>query len=127
MTKKILIIDDDPDFVEATTIVLEANGYTVVSAQDGQQGYERLKTDMPDMVLLDVMMTYDSEGFDLARKLKDDTSTKNIPVIVITSISRVMDLPFGFESDEDWLPSKNILEKPIKPQLLLSMIGDALK
>jgi DNA-binding response OmpR family regulator len=127
VAKKILIIDDDPDFVEAMTIVLEANGYTVISATDGQQGYERANSDLPDLMLLDVMMTYDSEGFELARKLKNDTTTKQIPIIVITSISRAEDLPFGFESGDDWLPTKNILEKPVKPQELLSAIDDALK
>jgi CheY-like chemotaxis protein len=124
--KKILIIDDDPDFIEATSTLLEANGYEVMSAPDGDNGFKKAKSEKPDLMLLDVMMTYDSEGFDLAIKLRDEPQTKQIPVIMITGIRRAKTLPFGIEPDSDWLPVKNILEKPVKPELLLSTVAEAL-
>lgn len=123
MSKKLLIVDDDQDFLEATKIVLETNGFDVVWAVNGDRGYELAKSEKPDLMLLDVMMTYDSEGFDLARKLKNDTTTEKIPIIVITSISKAQ----RFEPNEDWLPAKKILEKPVKLPELLSAISDALK
>ncbi len=125
--KKILIIDDDPDFVAASRMLLETKGYIVVSAPDGETGFSMAKTEQPALLLLDVMMTYDSEGFDLAKKLKDDRSTNHIPVVMVTGIQRAKSLPFGFEPDDDWLPVKHILEKPVKPELLLSTVAGALK
>jgi len=127
MKSKILIIDDDAEFTEAVTSVLQSAGYDVISAPDGQKGFEKAKEEKPNLMLLDVMMTYDSEGFDLAKKFKDDKDTQKIPVIIITGIQRAKSLPFEIEPNDDWLPVKRILEKPVKPELLLSVIKDALK
>ena len=126
MPKTILIIDDDADFVEATSVLLEAKGYTVTSAPNGAEGHTMAASLKPDLMLLDVMMTYDSEGLDVATKLKQDPATHGIPVILITGIRRAMTLPFGLEADDDTLPVKAVLEKPVKPELLLSTIEKAL-
>jgi CheY-like chemotaxis protein len=92
----ILVVDDDADFQEAQVTLLQAKGYTVISAPDGEQGYQKAKSHKPDLMLLDVMMTHDSEGFDLARKLKEDPATRDIPVIMITGIRKAKKLPFSF-------------------------------
>lgn len=126
MNPKILVVDDDTEFVEATTMLLEAKGYTVVSAANGEQGYVLAKAEKPSAMLLDVMMTHDSEGFEVARKLKEDPATRNIPVVMITGIRKSKALPFSFEPDEDWLPVKAVLEKPVKPDLLLASVKEAL-
>lgn len=125
MKNKILVVDDDVDFVEATTILLEAKGYDVVSAGNGEDGYTMAKAEKPGAMLLDVMMAHDSEGFDVARKIKEDPATKNIPVIMITGIRKSKALPFAFEPDEDWLPVKVVLEKPVKPEDLLKTVREA--
>ncbi|MCM8769511.1 MAG: response regulator [Candidatus Omnitrophica bacterium] len=122
MAKKILIVDDDPDFVEATSNVLVAEKFDVVSATNGAEGFTKAKAEKPDLILLDVMMTHKTEGFDIARSLKTDQTTCQIPVIIITGIRKDMNLPFGFEPDEDWLPVKAVLEKPVKPDALLATI-----
>jgi two-component system alkaline phosphatase synthesis response regulator PhoP len=124
---KILVVDDDIDFLEAQKVLLQAKGYTVFGAPNGDEGYQKAKTEHPDLMLLDVMMTYDSEGFDLARKLKEDPATRQIPVIMITGIRKAKGLPFSFEPDEDWLPVKAVLEKPIKPDELLKTVEEGLK
>jgi len=124
MAKKILMIDDDPEFVDATTNLLEAKGYEVESASNGKDGFEKAKAVNPDMILLDVMMTTKSEGFDVARAMHKEESLKDTPVIIISGIRKEMNLPFGFEPDETWLPVKAMLEKPIMPDLLLSTIED---
>ncbi len=126
MANQVLMIDDDPEFVEATTNLLEAKGYEVVSAVNGKEGFEKAKAIHPDIILLDVMMTTESEGFDVAREMHKEESLKNTPVIIITGIRKEMNLPFGFEPDEEWLPVKAVLEKPIKPDLLLSTIEDSI-
>jgi CheY-like chemotaxis protein len=124
---KILMVDDDADFVEATSTLLRAKKYTVVSAPNGEEGYKKAKSEKPDLMLLDVMMTHDSEGFEIARRLKEDPATKTIPVIMITGIRKAKGLPFGFEPDADWLPVKAVLEKPVKPDELLKKIEEVLK
>jgi len=85
------------------------------------------KSESSDIILLDVMMTHKTEGFDIARNLKATPETKDIPVVMIIGIRKEMNLPFGFEPDEDWLPVKVLLEKPIKPELLLKAVEDNIK
>ena len=127
MAKKVLMIDDDPEFIEAITNVLDAKGYEVVSASNGKDGVEKAKAEKPDIILLDVMMTTESEGFDVAREMHKDDSAKNIPVIILTGIRKAMSLPFGFEPAETWLPVKQVLEKPVKPEVLLKAIKENIR
>ena len=123
---KILMIDDDPEFVDATMNLLDAKGYDVISAPNGKEGVEMAKKHKPDLILLDVMMTTKSEGFDVAREMHKDESLKNTPVILVTGVRKDMNLPFGFEPDETWLPVKEVLEKPVKPETLLKAVAKAL-
>lgn len=124
MSNKVLIIDDDSDFVEAISTLLEAKGYVVITAPEGKTGFSTAKKQLPGLIILDVMMATKSEGFDVAKQLKDDEKTKNIPVVMITGIKRDMNLPFGFEPDENWLPVKAVLEKPVKPDVLLRTVEE---
>jgi len=124
MPGKVLIVDDDPEIVEAMTNLLDAKGYSVVSATNGKEGLEAAKKEKPGIILLDVMMTTKSEGFDVARGLNKDESLRNIPVVIVTGVRREMNLPFGFEPDPDWLPVKAVLEKPVKPDQLLKVVED---
>lgn len=123
---KILIIDDDAELIDSVKMILDENGYAVISAQNGLKGMEKAKKDHPDLIILDVMMTNDSEGFEVARKLKEESSTSKIPVILLTGIKKAKGLPFSFEPDEDWLPVKAVLEKPVKPEILLKSIKSAI-
>jgi len=127
MAKKILIVDDDSDFREAMSDLLDAKGYTVLSASDGKSGFDVAKKENPDLILLDVMMSSKTEGFDIAKSLQSDSSTKNTPVIIITGIRKDMNLSFGFEPDSDWLPVKAVLEKPVKPEVLLKSVEENIK
>ncbi len=127
MAKKVLVIDDDNDFVESIVNLLEARGYAVASASNGKEGVEKAKADKPDLILLDVMMTTKDEGFNVARQLHEIENLKGTPVIMVTGVRKEMNLPFGFEPDETWLPVKEILEKPVKPETLLNAVSNALK
>jgi len=127
MAKKVLMIDDDPEFIDAITNILDAKGYDVVSANDGKDGVAKAKKELPDIILLDVMMTTKSEGFDVARELSKDANLKGTPVVMLTGVRKEMNLPFGFEPDADWLPVKAFLEKPVKPETLLKTIEDNIK
>lgn len=127
MSNKVLIVDDDPEFVEAISNLLEAKGYDVLSASNGKDGVAKAKEMIPDIILLDVMMTTKSEGFDTARKLHEDANLREVPVVMISGVRKEMNLPFGFEPDEDWLPVKAFLEKPVKPDVLLKTIEENIR
>ena len=126
--KKILIIDDDPDIIESLKVVLEANGYDVISALEPQEGISLAKQEMPALIFLDVMMTSMDSGFDAARTIKGDPKTKDIPVVVMTALKQQTGFDFQKEAgDEDWLPADDYLEKPIKPQQILAEVKKFLK
>ena len=127
MAKKVLMIDDDPEFVDAITNLLDAKGYEVHTASNGQEGIAKAKAENPDLILLDVMMTTKNEGFNVARELHEDDKLKMTPIIIMTGIRREMNLPFGFEPDEAWLPVKKVLEKPVKPEVLLSAVTENIR
>jgi CheY-like chemotaxis protein len=127
MAKKVLMIDDDPEFVEAISNLLDAKGYDVHTASNGKEGVEKAKTENPDIILLDVMMTTKNEGFNVAQELHGHETLKDTPIIIMTGIRREMNLPFGFEPDETWLPVKRVLEKPVKPEVLLSAISENIR
>ena len=125
MNTTVLLIDDDMDFQAATTVLLESQGYTVLSAQNGADGYLSAKADKPAIILLNVMMTYDSEGFEVARKLHEDPATTGIPVILITGIREALNRTKAIKPDHSWLPVVTVLEKPLNPDALLKAIQKA--
>ncbi len=127
MANKVLMIDDDPEFVEAISNLLDAKGYDVQSASNGKDGVAKAKVIHPDIILLDVMMGTKNEGFNVARELHEDEKLRDTPILLMTGIRREMNLPFGFEPDETWLPVKRVLEKPVKPEILLNAISEHIK
>jgi two-component system, OmpR family, alkaline phosphatase synthesis response regulator PhoP len=122
MSKKIIIIDDDPDIVESMKIVLEKEGYIITTAPNGKDGMEKIKNDRPNLILLDVMMNTKDEGFEVSYKLKSDPELKNIPIIMITSVSQVTGFEFNKERDGDFIPVDDFVEKPVKPKNLIDIV-----
>jgi len=122
MPNKILIIDDDDDFVEATCLLLQAQGYDVMHAPNGQEGFKKAKSESPDMILLDMVMTYKTEGAETAKAFAEDAAVNKIPVILITGMRGDNGLPFELKAQTSALPVKAILEKPVKPDILLRMV-----
>ena len=123
--KKILIIDDDIDIVEAMKIVLESKGYGVVPAYNPEEGLDKLKQENPDLIILDVMMDGGNEGFDFARKIKEVEEYKNIPILMLTAIKGETGLDFkGEAGNETWLPVDAFCDKPLKPEELIMKIEE---
>ncbi len=115
---KIAIIDDDPDIVEAATLLLESNNYNVVSASDVEEGLSLIENEDPDLILLDVMMNEPDDGFYMANKLRKKGCEK--PILLLTSVSMVT----GYSYDKgSALPVNEFLEKPISPDLLLEKVN----
>ncbi len=116
--KKILIIDDEAEFVELIKLRLEGNGYSVITAGDAREAMEIVK-EGPDVILLDIMMP-SVDGYTLYRQFKKDDATRSIPVIVITAKPEMKEL-FQAEGVRDYLI------KPIDDEELLSAIKKALE
>jgi len=122
MQKKILIIDDDIDLVEAMRLTLEKAGYEVIDAQDGQKGLEKIKEANPDLVLLDVMMETQDEGFHIAYQIRNNEDTSDLPIIMLTAVASETGFSFDKEKDEDFLPVDEFLEKPVNPDMLIEYV-----
>ncbi len=122
MSKKIMIIDDDIDLVEAMRITLETDNYEVIDAQEGQKGLEILKKEKPDLLILDVMMGTLDEGFHIAYQIRNDEEIKDIPILMITAVGAQTGFKFDIQRDEDFLPVNEFIEKPVNPQVLLDTV-----
>ena len=122
MSKKIMIIDDDIDLVEAMRITLETENYDVIDAQDGQKGLEILKKEKPDLLILDVMMGTLDEGFHIAYQIRNDEDMKDIPILMVTAVGAQTGFEFDMQRDEDFLPVNEFIEKPVNPQVLLDTV-----
>ena len=126
----ILIIEDDKDIVDTMRIILESKAYQVRAAYNGKEGYAEIEKKIPDIIILDVMMSTDTEGFDLAYKLQRNPDYKQIPILMLTSFPQKMveSGPEKFQHilGEAW-PVTMFFEKPIQPEKLLSAIEEILQ
>jgi len=118
---KILVVDDDPDFVEVTRIVLERAGYRVISASNGDEALAQVKAEKPDLMLLDVMMRTVTDGLDACLELREDSVSRYLPVVMVTSIASTDHS--GDVSTEHAACADGWLSKPVNPQYLLETVG----
>lgn len=122
MAKKILVIDDDIDLVEVIRLTLEKSGFEVIDAQDGEHGYNIAAKEKPDLILLDIMMTTQDEGFHIAYKIRSNPEIADIPIIVLTAVGQETGFKFDKDKDEEFLPVDDFLEKPVSPEKLVDII-----
>ena len=123
--KNILMIDDDKDFVLSTKTFLEGRGYSVDTAHNGTEGWAKIKAGTADIIILDIMMDTDNEGFHLAYRMKEDQVLKKIPIIIVSGFSQHLKDKidkFEFILGRDW-PAAAEMEKPIKLKELADTIG----
>jgi CheY-like chemotaxis protein len=127
MAKKILIVDDEPAAIDYASAVLEENGYIAISAEDGIEGMEKVRAERPDLILLDIMMP-GKGGISMYQDLRKDEETKDIPVIVITGVARGQRFEERMMKKAPGIPLPDgYIEKPMKPEGLLELIGKLLK
>ncbi len=123
--KDILVIEDDRDMVNSYRIILESRKYLVRAAFSGKEGQAKIQEKIPDLIILDVMMATDTDGFDLAFKLKNNPKYSKIPIIMVTSFQKKIaeQGPERFQHilGENW-PVAQFLEKPVDPEELLSVV-----
>lgn len=118
--KKILLVDDEQDMVYAVKMQLEASGFKVLTAQDGQEGLDKARKENPDLIILDLMLPR-IDGYKICRMLKFDEKYKNIPVIIYTARAQEADEKLGYEVGAD-----AYLTKPFDPKKLLAKINELL-
>ena len=125
---RILIVDDDADISEAMRVVLESKGYGIDTAIDSKDALEHLKSQKPDLIILDVIMRTKSEGFDFSRELKKDSTYRDIPILMLTAIKEKTGIDFKpAAGDETWLPVDDFLDKPVRPEQLIEKVASLLK
>jgi len=122
---KILVVDDDPDFVEATRIVLKREGHTIVSAAGGGEALDKIAEDTPDLIILDVIMDSVLEGLSVSRELSQHSDYRDIPIVMITSIPNT-DYAELFPTDE-YVHLDTFLTKPVAPDRLVKEVNRLLK
>ncbi len=126
--KRLLIIDDDPDFVEGIKVILVKAGYEAETAYNPKDGLQALKTKAYDLLLLDVMMGRGAEGIMIARKIGKDPTLRNLPVLIITGIREQMAFLFpGQAVHPHFVAVDELVEKPVEPKLLLEKVENLLK
>jgi CheY-like chemotaxis protein len=124
--KNILIVDDDRDVFESMKIVLTAEGYAVDWATNGAEAIQKAKACKPDLMILDVMMNSDDEGFQVTYKMKQDAELASIPIVMVTSVGSRTGFSFNRARDEDFLPVNEFLEKPVDPRVLVDKVRENL-
>ena len=123
---RILLVDDDPDFVEATRTVLESVPYEVIVACDGDEGLEKVQEERPDLILLDIIMPT-KDGFHVCEKLKSDPELWDIPIVMLTSLSQhIGDTAYSVH-DGMMLEADDFIDKPVRPAELLARVARLLQ
>jgi len=124
---RILIVDDDLDYVKSIRAVLESKEYTVDTAHDRESAMEKIKKVKPDLILLDIMMDRLDDGFTICYKLKHDPELEKIPILTISAITEKTGFKFSPATDGQYFEADDYVEKPIKPADLLERIEKLLK
>ncbi|MFP4502027.1 MAG: response regulator transcription factor [Candidatus Hydrogenedentota bacterium] len=119
---KILIVDDDPDIREGCTLVLESEGHTVTCAANRAEGMRAIQAEVPDLLILDVMMEQPDDGMAMAQTLRDQGFPA--PILMLTSISRATGMTY--EADDELMPVDLFVEKPVAPQRLIELVTQLL-
>lgn len=133
MSKKILIVDDDPDVVLFLSTVLRDQGFEALEARNGEEGYEKTLSEQPDLILLDLMMP-EKSGISLLHDLKADEELAKIPVVMVTGVSGEtgIDLEHFFKKPPQGNSASTVpkpdgyIEKPVDPQRLLKLVQELL-
>ena len=133
-SKRILVVDDDPDIVESLKMVLESANYDVDTAGSPEEGFAKLEANPPHLILLDIMMPDGTEGFHFVWRLRNEfpEPINQVPILVLTAIHSTTQLRFYPDQKDaqyaagEFLPVQGFMDKPVEPSLLLRKLGEVL-
>jgi CheY-like chemotaxis protein len=121
--KRVLVIDDDPDFVLATKTMLAGAGYVTDECSSGRLALAKIREFKPDLVILDVMMETGSAGFYVAQEVRKLPEYAHLPILMVTAIHRHTTVRFSPDTDGDYLPVEKFIDKPVAADLLLKEVA----
>ena len=121
---KIIIIDDNPDYLFTMKTFLTRNGFNVETASDGNSGFELVREHHPDLVMLDVMMESTYSGFEVCRLIRNDPELKNTPIIGISGMAEELGVKFDMYEDREYFTPDAYFDKPVDKKALLAKIND---
>ena len=121
MAPRILLVDDEPELLQALTVRLTAAGFTCDAAANGKEAFEKLVHQRPDLIILDLLMP-EMSGYEVCRRLKEDERTASIPVVVLTAVPGR-----AVKQTAQWLGVSSVLNKPFDSAELVSTVRDLLK
>ena len=124
---KIVIVDDNTDFLFTMETFLKRNGFEVLTAEDGQKGLELIQKERPDLILLDVMMETLFSGFEVCKQVRSNDDLKDIPIIGVSAIGEELDIDYRQWPDYDYFSPDTFLDKPVDKQRLLQLIPEVIK
>ena len=124
---KILLIDDDFNYVKSIKTILESKEYTVETAYNRESAMEKINEIKPDLILLDIMMDRLDDGFTICYRLKHDPELRKIPILTISAITEKTGFKFSPATDGEYFEADDYIEKPVKPSDLLERIEKLLK
>jgi CheY-like chemotaxis protein len=125
--KRILLVDDDLDFLEMHKVVLLNRGYEVITATSAQEGLEKVRAELPDLIILDLMMEKHDAGFSFSKQIKSDPLFKKIPILMVTAVADATGFKFSLEKDGYWMKTDEFLDKPVEPAVLISKVEKLLE
>lgn len=122
MKKKVLIVDDNSQFVKLNTKALEAAGFEVEAAYNAEEGFTKVEYGQPDAIVLDLMMERHDSGFALAKRLKTHPTYREIPILMLTAVGEATGFRFTMQKDGYWMNTDDFADKPLPPQELVDRI-----
>ena len=123
---RILLVDDDVDFVDLNRAVLENHGFDVTIAFSGREGLDKVRFEQPDLIVLDLMMEKHDSGFGFAKTLKKDPLYRTIPILMLTAVSESTGYDFSQELDGYWMKTDDYASKPLLPDELVKRVKELL-
>ena len=125
--KRVLFVDNDIDFVSQGKEALESSGFEVILASNSREGMGRVEFELPDIILIGLMLEKHDDGFDFAKAIKADPRYKNIPILMVAAPANEVGCDFCQELDGYWMKTDDFINKPITDEELVKRINDLIK
>jgi CheY-like chemotaxis protein len=119
---KILLADDDPDFIDINRTILEANGFKVDQALSAAETIQKLKAGDYDLLIVDLMMEDRDSGFTIAYAIREDERLRRLPILMLTSAQEKTGFSFHFDQDKEWMKVDDLAAKPLRPAELVARV-----
>ena len=127
MARKILLIDDDPDFIEINKMILQSAGYETDTAGSSSEAMEKIRVNEYDLVIIDLIMEELDSGFTIAYAIRDSARTRDWPILMLTSVQQKTGFTFDLSKDQSWMKVDDFAAKPLRSAELLQRVEVLLK